>query len=292
MKNKWVGLFWVLVCYLVALLAAVLSVMYLPFESPVYKALAADIIATAAVFGFSVIFRNASFYDAYWSVAPVFIALYWKYSFGGMEWSIPEIVSFLVILVWSVRLTTNWYRGWEGLSHEDWRYKQLREQTGKSYPLVNFSGIHLFPTLIVFAACLPLISVYTSDAMSLDLVSVFAIITGLAAAAIQWFADEQMRAHRAKKRFTNKKEIIDTGLWKYSRHPNYFGEILFWFSILLFGISAGNMEWWMYSGIICMILLFVFISIPLMENRMLVKYPQYIVEQKRKSSLIPWFKND
>ena len=52
-------------------------------------------------------------------------------------------------------LTFNWIRGWKGLEQEDWRYVDLKKRTGKFYELVNFSGIHMFPTLIVFACCLP-----------------------------------------------------------------------------------------------------------------------------------------
>ena len=291
--QKKSGTLWVAICYVVALAGAYWALISIETEQTILKTLAADVVATAIVFGFSIAFKNASFYDPYWSVAPLPIAIYWKYQYAPGDWMLQEILLLIIIAWWSIRLTLNWYRGWEGIRHEDWRYGDLKKKTGYFYPLVNFLGIHLFPTLLVFLGCLPIIGFFDSFSGGKDSISnvrwfLFAAgaLTGFIAPIIQFIADEQMRKHRQ----SSQNNYIDSGLWKYSRHPNYFGEILFWTSLLLMGLSSANFQWWMASGVVAMILLFVFISSPMMEQRILEKYPDYIVYQKKVSMLIPWFR--
>lgn len=294
MKNeKFTATLWILLCYAVALAGAWLTVKYVPIEDVIWRTFVADVVATFIVFLFSTVFKNASFYDAYWSVAPIPIAIYWKFHYGGEHWDNGEIIVLAIITWWSLRLTANWYRGWEGLHHEDWRYTDLRNKTGVFFPLVNFFGIHLFPTAMVFLGCLPLVAISREIPIEpslpmglIILIFLTGTIIGFVAPIIQFFADEQMRAHRKNPG----RGYIDVGLWRYSRHPNYFGEILFWFAIFLIGFSYENFEWWMASGVAAMIFLFVFISSPLMEKRILGKYPDYKEQQRRVSMIVPWWR--
>lgn len=81
---------------------------------------------------------------------------------------------------------------------------------------------------------------------------------------------------------------MESGLWRYSRHPNYFGEISFWFGCYLHALAANAaVFWWTGVGFILMTLLFVFISVPLMEERMLERRPNYANTIKSTSMLIP-----
>src|SRR5690606_680424 len=102
---KFTATLWIILCYAVALAGAWLTVTYVPIEDVILKTFVADVIATFIVFVFSTVFKNASFYDAYWSVAPVPIAVYWKYHFGGDHWYSGEIAMLAIILWWSARLT-------------------------------------------------------------------------------------------------------------------------------------------------------------------------------------------
>ena len=100
---------------------------------------------------------NSSMYDAYWSVVPPVIGLYWASALPDSE-AVParQALVLLLVFAWGARLTWNWARGWPGLHHEDWRYRELRENANAPYWLVSLTGIHYFPTLQVFVACLPL----------------------------------------------------------------------------------------------------------------------------------------
>jgi len=128
----------VLVAYAAALMIALIVGRTLDGYHPLLVALGADIAATVAIFCFSTTFDNASFYDPYWSVAPLAIAYYWcpRTAATGSADLRPSLVLTLIAL-WGVRLTYNWYRRWHGLGDEDWRYVDLRTGSGAAFAAVN-----------------------------------------------------------------------------------------------------------------------------------------------------------
>ena len=104
-----------------------------------------------------------------------------------------------------------------------------------------------------------------------------AFAVGIAAVSLELAADVQMhRFVAAKRRGSAAGAVMETGLWAWSRHPNYFGEVGFWFSLALFGISASPRDaWWLFVGVAVMLAMFLGASIPMMEKRSLERRPQY-----------------
>jgi len=125
----------------------------------------------------------------------------------------------------TLRLTYNWLCRWKGFSHEDWRYLDFREKSGRSYWLGSFFGIHLFPTGIVFMGCLSLYAALSSGTNHFGALDCLAVAVTAAAIWIEARADQQLRRFVANKE--NEGKTLSTGLWAHSRHPNYFGEVLF-----------------------------------------------------------------
>jgi steroid 5-alpha reductase family enzyme len=254
------------------------------YMSPLWNMFVADVAATLVIWCISVLVSNASVYDAYWSVIPMAIVLYWIRQYG--QWDYKNILLTVVVSYWAIRLTANWARGWTGLSHQDWRYKMLEDKNPKLYLLTNLFGIHLFPTVIVFLCVIPtyyMISFVGESAMVL-----IGFTISVLAVTIEFVADEQMIRHRAT---APKSSYIDSGLWKYSRHPNYFGEIGFWAGLLIMSVGVvGFSYWWSAIGVIALICMFLFASIPMMEERTLKARPQYAEQIKKVSALIPWFR--
>jgi steroid 5-alpha reductase family enzyme len=281
-----------LICTLVYVLAgaaAYFSYPYLKDYGPIWAALWMDVIATLVVFIASLIFRNASLYDPYWSVAPVPIALFWWALSDFDATDIRKILAFVAVMIWAIRLTLNWARGWSGLDHEDWRYQMLRSKTGVFYPLVNLSGIQLFPTVLVFLGCLPLYYIMAlPEGTALGWLDILGFLVSVGGAAMELIADEQLKIF--KKKHTDPQAFIDSGLWYYSRHPNYFGEIIFWLGLYLMALSASADYYWTGVGFLAMFLLFQFISIPMMDERMVKKRPAYKPHMKKVSRLVPWFR--
>lgn len=274
--------FWVIaIAYAVGLTAAAVTVAVIPTESPLVRAFWADVVATCVIFGFSLAYDNSSFYDAYWSVAPVPIALYWIAipEADGAN-ALRQLVVITLCSVWAVRLTYNWARGWTGLDHEDWRYIDKREQTGALYWLVSFAGIHMMPTLMVFGGCIALWPALVVGAQPFGAIDVLAAgITG-GAIWLEATADQQLRRFRLSE--PAPEAILDTGVWAYCRHPNYLGEIGFWWGLYAFSLAASPASWWTGAGALAITLLFRFISLQLIDDRMLARRPDY---QKRIESV-------
>jgi steroid 5-alpha reductase family enzyme len=122
---------------------------------------------------------------------------------------------------------------------------------------------------------------------SFGAIDVFAIVITGGAIVVETVADEQLR------RFTQQNPqsdaIMTKGLWEYSRHPNYFGEVTFWWGLFIFGLAADAGYWWTIIGPVSITILFAFISIPLMEKRSLARRPGYAVLSKKIPVFLPWF---
>lgn len=282
----------VTLAYLIAVAVGAAWLLWAPGTGRLWlDTLIADVLATLVVFVFSRIYRNSSFYDAYWSVIPPLLLLYWWWQ-GPIGLSGPgSLRAWLLALVvgyWAVRLTSNWAHGFPGLHHEDWRYPILREGAGRFEFLADLFGIHLFPTLQVFVGMLPAYIALTRPGDGLIWLTWLAFAVGLAAVTCELVADLQMRRFVAGRRTGAAGAVMDTGLWSWSRHPNYFGEIGFWFSVALFGVAAAPGDaWWLFVGVVVMVAMFLGASIPMMEKRSLERRPEYRDVIDRVPRLVP-----
>ncbi len=229
----------------------------------------ADIFATVITFIFSVIFKNASVYDPYWSVQPLVIISFFALSCGL---NTMGILLTLAISYWGIRLTSNWAYTFSNLTAQDWRYTMLKEKTGIFYPFINFTGIHLVPTLIVYGCTLPAV-IAIHDKVKFKPLCLAFIALSFCAATLQLFADIQM--HRFQKNRTT--VFIESGVWKHGRHPNYLGEILMWWGIGLACLTAMPGNYMLLTGAAANTLLFLCVSIPLADGRQSKKagYPEY-----------------
>ena len=262
----------VIVAYLLAGAAAVGTCILFHAQSPIVIVASADLIATIVIFIFSAITDNSSMYDPYWSVAPVFIALFWLLQPGSNGFANPRhVLIFVLVCLWAIRLTTNWATQWHGLGHQDWRYQDIQKQTGSMYWPVSFLGIHLMPTILVFLGSLALWPTLSDRNTQLTWLDIVAALVTLTAVIIEGAADLQMRRFRSKP--DSAKQVIPPGLWSASRHPNYFGEVLFWWGLYLFVPLAYPGFWWAIAGPIAILLLFLGISIPIMERHLLAGQP-------------------
>jgi len=287
--SKSVSLLLCCLGYLSAFIICFLVKGILKDSHPIFITIVLDILATLLIFLFSVGFNNSSFYDPYWSVAPPVIFAFWIFSSSAAGSNLyRQALIMVLVLIWSVRLTWNWIRRWRGLKHEDWRYIDFRKRYGRYYWLISFLGIHLLPTLIVLMACLPAYFPITAISKPLNLVDFIAVLVTLMAVVIETVADQQLRKFLAK---NVHQSFLKEGLWKYSRHPNYFGEVLFWIGLFLFSMNSSTITWWIIPGPVVMVLLFVFISIPMIDKRMLERKEGYREYYLRTSGIIPWFKN-
>jgi len=284
-SSKTADLATVTVAYMVALFLGGSS-LYLLEYGHLLNIFIADLVATVVIFAFSRSYGNSSFYDAYWSVIPPLIALFWLAVGDSQVSTLREVLVLGLVLYWATRLTLNWAVYWEGMHHEDWRYALLRERSPNMAVLTDFFGIHLFPTLQVFAGMLPIYAVYCLGDTAFNWLDVLAALVTFSAVTLQLVSDRQLHRFIAQRQ---EGEQLHTGLWAWSRHPNYCGELGFWLGLLLFGLAAYPTGWWwMILGVVLMTLMFLFASIPMMEKRSLERRPEYQQIIDSTSMLIPW----
>lgn len=262
-ESRTQGFIIVSAVYLIAIVVGFATYVWMPFTFWL-NLLLADVIATVVTFLFSVLFQNASVYDPYWSVQPMVIGV--GFAITGK----PTLAGWLMlgaVLIWGVRLTANWAYTFYGMTHQDWRYTMLKEKTGAFYPIINFVGIHMVPTLVVYGCTLPLAFVLHYGVEFNPLCLLFVAVS-LLATLLQGAADVQMHKFRKAKKEGKASGFIRDGLWKYSRHPNYLGEILMWWGIALAAAVLMPDRWYLVVGAAANTLLFFCVSIPLAEGKM------------------------
>ncbi len=261
-------------------------------EHPIAIAFGAEVVAILLLFGGSRLAGNSGFGDPHWSLAPIFIGLYFALIGHAQVAAGPSLLRQMVVLplvcAWGIRLTYNWQRGFGGFDHEDWRYAKLRSEFGSRYWMIELVGIHIYQMVLTFLGCLPL---YVALAVGNDSFGVLDVVATLLTGAAIWI---EMTADRELHDFSRSQRVpgavLDAGLWRFSRHPNYFGEILFWWGLYLFGVAADPSWWWTIVGPLAITLMFLFISMPLIEERQAERRPGYADYAGRVSVLVPWFR--
>ena len=269
--------------YVAGLLVALGVGWALRGRSPIVVAALADLAATLVVFGFSVRRDNSSIYDPYWSLAPIPIAAFWA-SCAPTGPTVRASVVLVLVSVWGVRLTANWVARWRGLEDEDFRYAEIRTRTGRLYWPVSLLAIHLLPTGWVFLGLVAAWPALGTEGRAPTLLDALALAVTAAGIAIEALSDLELRRFLRSRR--DPSAVLQTGLWRLSRHPNYFGEISFWWGLWLFGIGADPGWAWSVIGPLSITLLFVLVSIPWMDRRMLSRHPGWAARMAS-SALVP-----
>ena len=274
--------------YVLALVVAVISSSFF-MDGHLWKAITiGHIVATLIIYLASVLAKNSSFYDPFWSIAPLPIIIYLSFISYERDKNLLKVLVILIpVIYWSLRLTNNWRRSWKGLSHEDFRYIDLKTRFKKFPYLIDFFGIHLYPTLQVNFSLFPLYYYFLSDFSPVPIaLYIFSFFT-IGAVFLEHLADEQMREFRSQPE--NKGKTMNRSLWKYSRHPNYLGEVLFWWGLYLMTLSVNLNLWWLFICPLSMTLMFTLVTCSMMDNRSLLNRPDYSTYMAKTSQLLLWW---
>ena len=240
--------------------------------------LLADVIATIFVWAMGLVYSNVSVYDPYWSVAPPVMFTIW--AIYKSCFTLPVILLLVAVWYWGIRLTGNWVHTFKGLGHEDWRYTRYRDtKTPFVFQLINFFGLNMMPTVLVFACMLPGFKLF--GAASANWLTWLGFVICLSSATIQLVADTQIHRFRD----AHPGQFCNVGLWKNGRHPNYFGEIQMWWGVWIMYASLNGIDWHILAPV-AMTALFLFVSIPMMERRQLERKPGYAEYRKQTRILI------
>ncbi len=233
----------------------------------------------------SVIIKNASIVDLFWGFG--FVVVNTFYAFMSGELNSRKILILALLSIWGLRLTI--YLAWRNIGKgEDFRYQEFRKNFGpERYWWVSFFQTFLLQGVLIMIVSLPLLAINSSaDPGDLKLLDYFGIVVWLIGFAFESGGDFQLS--RFKKNKANKGKVLNTGFWKYTRHPNYFGDSAVWWAYAIFSIAAGG--YWQIVGSIVMTLLIIKISgVALLEKTLNETKPQYKEYIQKTNSFFPWF---
>ncbi|VFQ78107.1 unnamed protein product [Cuscuta campestris] len=229
--------------------------------------------------------------DLYWTVIPVLLAHYYR-SHPSAEYNARRSpVAVLLTWAWSIRLTHSYFRRekWLWGAREDWRFTEMGRKYGKNWWWISFFAVYLSQQVFIMGICMPLYVVHSENKPwnFWDFVAITMCSSGI---TIAYYADTQLHDFVSRRNERPKQQmVLDTGLWKYSRHPNYFGEQLWWWGLGMFAWGMGH--GWAFLGSLINTLCLGYVTV-LVERRMVKRADRakaYRLYQKTTPVWIPWF---
>ena len=227
---------------------------------------------------------NFGIVDVAWGLGFVLIAVF---NLLNAEFaSARQIVVTSLVAVWGIRLAVYvYYRNWG--RDEDYRYRQMRELWGEQASMNAFWKIFMFQGLMMLMAGYPLIMVHTIPGPVFSILDSIGLVIWILGFSMEVIADVQLRLFVTYEK-KDKQDVMTKGLWRYSRHPNYFGEALLWWGIFLMIISIPR-GWMAFGGPLLITFLVRFVSgVPLLEKRY-ADNPMFQAYARRTRIFVPWF---
>ena len=246
-------------------------------------ALAALCIAFAGLYAVARRIDNYGVVDIAWSYA--FGALAAFYALAGPGWPVRRALVAAMAVLWSARLGT--HLAVRVLGHhpvEDGRYQQLRQDWAAHFAAKMFGFFQLQAVSVVLLGAAFLLACL-NPAPALHPLEIAGGLLWLGSLSGEALADAQLAAF--KRSPANRGRVCDTGLWRYSRHPNYFGNALLWWGLGLFGVSTGH-PWLLASPALMTFLLLKVSGVTMLERDIGDRRPEYAGYIRRTSSFIPW----
>ena len=236
---------------------------------------------------FSVLKRDNSWVDVAWGIGFLVISLlafFQSYTFL----STLKIIVLVLILVWGVRLSLHLLLRKLAYPGEDKRYKEIRKTWGDNTALFSLFSIFWLQGLFMFIILLPVLWVMGSDVQTVSSLSFAGVFIWLFGFLFEVVADFQLAEF---KKHHKKDHIMNKGLWRYSRHPNYFGEATLWWGMWLIVIGSGAPLWTVIGPITITFLLLWVSGVTLLEKHY-HGHAGYHAYQKKTSSFVPWIPNE
>lgn len=244
------------------------------------SALPPMLLAATFVWGISLAQRNVTIVDTLWSV--LFVIAAWTYA-RHVESGNPRTVLVLALVtLWSLRLAI--YLGWR--SHgkpEDRRYVAIRKRNEPNFAFKSLYRVFGIQALLAWLISLPLLgaALGTKPLELLDDIGAALVFVGV---FFETVGDWQLTRFKADP--ANAGQVMDRGLWRYTRHPNYFGDFCVWWGFFLIALSAG--AWWSFIGPLLMSILLLRVSgVTLLEKDIAERRPGYAEYVRRTNAFFP-----
>ena len=226
--------------------------------------------------------KDSSIVDIFWGTG--FVITGWTFfaltdGYPARKWLIMTLVT-----LWGLRLSL--HLAFRNLPHgEDFRYRQWREESGKSWWWYSYLKVFLLQGIIMWLVSLPLLGAqFSTQPATLTVLDCLATVVWLIGFLFEVLGDWQLVQFKAKPDSAGK--VLDTGLWHYTRHPNYFGDAVQWWAFFLIAVAAG--AWWTVLSPLLMTFLLMRVSgVTMLEQTLKKTKPQYHDYIQRTSAFFP-----
>ena len=229
----------------------------------------------------SVLRRDASIVDPFWG--PGFVLVTFAYLAADGRWGDRGLLAAVLVTAWAGRL------GYHLLKRnlregEDARYRKWRGEWGAAWPLRSLLTVFWLQALLLWIVSMPLLgSVRSTAPLGVpDLVGTVVFLVGL---TVESVADLQLARFKADP--AHRGRVLDSGLWRYSRHPNYFGEFVLWWGLWIVA-AAGGAAWTVVGALTISFLLLRVSGVTLLEESLKETKPEYAEYARRTSAFVPW----
>lgn len=251
------------------------------YLTSLYVILAVGVIAWV----FSIARRNVSFVDSLWSL--FFLIAAGVFAFAAQPLTERALLVAGLVTLWSLRLSIfitrrNWGED------EDYRYQTIRANNEPGFAFKSLYIVFGLQGVLAWIIALPLLPAITvaTELSALDAVAALLWLVGLV-----FEAGGDYQLSRFKKKAANRGRVLDTGLWRLTRHPNYFGDFCVWWAYYLFAVSAGG--WWSIASPILMSILLLKVSgVAMLEKTITNRRPEYADYVRRTNAFFPGPRRD
>ena len=233
----------------------------------------------------SLVVKNVTLVDSLWGLGFVLIA--WLTVILSDGFAGRSLLIAVLVTVWGLRLSVylsrrNWGKG------EDPRYAGWREQNAENFWIVSLFKIFLLQAFVLWVIALaPQFGQFSRAPAAFTWLDCFGLLVWLAGFVFESLADRQLARFKADP--ANQGRVMDHGLWRYSRHPNYFGESLIWWGLFAVTLSTPGSWWTIISPLVITTVLLKMTGIPLTEQNLVERRPAYSDYIRRTSAFFPWF---
>jgi steroid 5-alpha reductase family enzyme len=240
------------------------------------------LVLMTALWPVSLWLKDASIVDILW--APGFVLLGWAVILADHGTGAAGWIAVGLVTAWAVRLGTHIFVRRRHHGQEDHRYTTIRRKFGPRFPLASLFVVFWLQAVLLWIISWPLQAAVA--AREITPVAMIGWIMTLAGIVTEGLADAQLAAFRAAPDSAGR--VLDTGLWRWSRHPNYFGDFLIWWGFFLAAIGGGGPWWTVVSPLLMTALLMHFSGAGLMEDTIGDRRPGYKAYVARTSRFFPW----
>ena len=230
----------------------------------------------------SIVIKNASIVDIAWGSGFVMVA--WVSAITAHGQSTRGVLLLTLATVWGLRLSG--YLAWRNIGHgEDFRYKAMRKHYGKRFPLISLVTVFAVQGALMWVVSLPLQMGQIDPETSVGAVAIVGTVIWAVGLAFESIGDVQLARFKAKPDSAGR--VMRTGLWKYTRHPNYFGDSLVWWGMAIVAAESGKGRPGIIGAVVMTYLLMKFSGVPFLEKTITKRRPEYAQYQAATSAFFP-----